>query len=95
MYANVYNVLVYNLNLTLIVQCKLTNLRKREKKFEGELTALERLKGVFIEPHKPQKPHQAPHKMAYPHCTMQHPLYILIYIYIYIKYIINSLITLV
>ena len=31
-YVNVYNVLVYNLNLTLIVQCKLTNLRKKVKK---------------------------------------------------------------
>ena len=59
-YVNVYNVSVYNLNLTLIVQCKLTNLRKKVKKkgFEGEYTALERLKGVFTKLHKLQNPHQ-------------------------------------
>ena len=80
MYANVYNVLVYNLNLTLIVQCKLTNLRKREKKFEGELTALERLKGVSIKPHKPQKRQQSPSQNGIPSLHTHHPFYILILI---------------
>ena len=44
-YENIYHVLIYNLNLTLIVKCKLTNSKKKkEKRFEGEFTALERLK---------------------------------------------------
>ena len=43
-YVNVYNVLVYNLNLTLIVQCKLTNLRKKVKK-KGLKVSILPLKG--------------------------------------------------
>ena len=44
-YVNVYNVLVYNLNLTLIVQCKLTNLRKKVKKKNGLKVSILPLKG--------------------------------------------------